>query len=287
MSSTLTHNNDTVYPFVRKASGELERFIPNKLADSLRSAGADEMLVEEILHDIISSLSDGIPTRKIYAKALSQLGRRQKTASARYRVKNALMQLGPDGHPFEVFMGELFASQGLTVEVSVILEGASVNHEMDVVATGAGVQHLVECKYSQSAVNHVSIQVPLYVHSRVRDIIALREGKSEYDGITFIPWIATNTRFSSDSLQYANHYNLSLISWDYPRGEALKDLIVSRKLYPVTILSTLGEHEKTNLVQSGIVTCASLAKQRHVVDGLDLSHRKRDALEQELSAILN
>ena len=93
---------------VKKASGELEPFVPAKLAASLRSAGADEELVESILADIRGTLVEGMTTRKIYARALSLLGRRRRAARSRYRVKDALMELGKSGYPFERYIGEIF-----------------------------------------------------------------------------------------------------------------------------------------------------------------------------------
>ena len=69
---------------VRKASGELEAFDSGKLEQSLRAAGADEAMAAEILADIAGWLTEGVSTRKIYARALSRLGRRKKIAGARY-----------------------------------------------------------------------------------------------------------------------------------------------------------------------------------------------------------
>jgi hypothetical protein len=167
---------------VVKASGERSPLIRKSCLTSLRASGADEQMAEEILRDITDWLDDGVTTRKIYARALSQLGRRKKTASARYKVKTALMQLGPSGYPFERFIGELFSAQGYETEVGVVVEGASVNHEMDVIATKDRVQRLIECKYSQAQGSHVSIQVPLYVHSRVNDIATQRKTDGRYAG---------------------------------------------------------------------------------------------------------
>ncbi len=272
---------------VVKASGEREPFDPEKLLDSLRASGADEQMAEEILRDITDWLDDGVTTRKIYARALSQLGRRKKTASARYKVKTALMQLGPSGYPFERFIGELFSAQGYETEVGVVVEGASVNHEMDVIATKDRVQRLIECKYSQAQGSHVSIQVPLYVHSRVNDIATQRKTDGRYAGLTFIPAIATNTRFSSDSLQYASHYGIELLSWDFPRGEALRDLVERERLYPITVLSSLGDHDKEELIARGIVTCRSLARSREVLTDMRVSARKQEAILREADTLLS
>ncbi len=272
---------------IRKASGELEIFSPEKLAQSLRAAGADDAMAAEILADIEGWLTDGVSTRKIYARALSRLGRRKKIAGARYRVKGALMELGPSGHPFEAFTGEIFRAKGFETEVAVVVEGAAVTHEMDVVATGGGVQHLVECKYSQSRDGYVSIQVPLYVRSRVDDIVARRRELPEFSGLEFTGWVVTNTRFSDESLRYSAHYGIELLSWDFPVGAGLREIIDRERLYPVTILTALSQREKEGLIASGLVTCALLERTPGALDELRLGGSRRDAVARELDAILD
>jgi hypothetical protein len=271
---------------VRKASGEHEPYAPEKLADSLRQAGADEELVLQILGDINAWLAEGVSTRKIYARALSLLRRQRQSAHARYRVKDALMELGSSGYPFEVYIGEIFKAQGYEVQTGIVVEGASINHEMDVIATGKGQQLLLECKYTQKQGNHVSIQVPLYVHSRVADIVAKRKQDPALQGLEFIAGVVTNTRFSDDSTRYAKAYGMRLLSWDYPAGNGLKDLIVRDRLYPVTILTTISPGTKELLIREGLVSCGLLAENLDILLQLGLGEKKRRALNCELSAIL-
>ncbi|MBN2810458.1 MAG: restriction endonuclease [Spirochaetales bacterium] len=270
---------------VRKASGEEESFEPEKLLQSLRSAGADDAMANEILADIEKWLTNGTPTRKIYARALSLLGHRTKSAAGRYRIKDALMELGNSGRPFEIFVGEIFKAKGYEVETGIVVQGKSITHEMDVIATGHGRQHLVECKYSQMQGNHVSIQVPLYVHSRINDIVALRQSLNEYRNLRFTGWIATNTRFSTDSIQYSSDYSLELLSWDYPRGESLRNIIERDRIFPVTILSTLNPKEKVSLIARDIVTCGQLAANRGVLKDMGISGKKETILLDELGMI--
>lgn len=271
---------------IRKATGELEPFDPGKLADSLRRAGADEASVEEITASIESWLQDGVTTRKIYARAHSLLGKHRKSASARYKVKQALMELGSSGYPFEHFVGELFRKQGFDVEVGQILEGCSITHEMDVIATADGVQHLMECKHSQMQGRYVSIQTPLYVHSRVNDIVNKRKGDTAFSGLTFYGWVVTNTRFSNDCMQYANYYGIKLLGWDYPTGNGIKDLVERERMYPVTVLSGLTARNKNYLVENGVVTCNELYRRLDLMDALDVPPKRRAALKKELESLI-
>jgi len=49
------------------------------------------------------------------------------------------------------------------------------------------------------------------------------------------------------------------MSWDYPIGKGLKDIIDQAGLYPVTCLTTLSRGEKSRLLERGIVLCKTLA----------------------------
>lgn len=271
---------------IRKATGELEPFDPGKLADSLRRSGADETSVEEITASIESWLQDGVTTQKIYARAHSLLGKHKKSASARYKVKQALMELGSSGYPFEHFVGELFRKQGYEVEVGQILEGCSITHEMDVIATIDGVQHLMECKHSQMQGKYVSIQTPLYVHSRVNDIVNRRKNDEAFSGLSFYGWVVTNTRFSSDCMQYADYYGLKLLAWDYPAGNGIKDLVEREKMYPVTVLANLTARHKKYLIENGVVTCNELYRRLDLMDALDIPQKRRSALKKELESLI-
>ena len=156
---------------------------------------------------------------------------------------------------------------------------------MDVIATNSMHQILVECKYSSSQGKQVSVQVPLYVRSRVDDIIRKRRELSEYKDMEFFGWVVTNTRFSLDSIDYSNCSGIRLQGWDYPEGEGLKEIIEREKLYPVTILSNLTKKEKRNLMEQGVVVCSQLMEDMMLIDQLQPSKRKYNALKKELNEI--
>lgn len=273
--------------FIRKASGEEELFETYKLERSLRNAGADNDLIDEIVKNIVGWLSTGLTTKKIYSRAFSLLRRSKTGAASRYKLKQAIMELGPTGYPFENLIGKLFEQQGFEVKVGQIIDGTCVTHEMDVIATGKNVQHLVECKYSSDQGKQISVQVPLYVRSRVNDIIDKRKTFPEYAGFSFSGWVVTNTRFSADSLQYGNCSGLHLLGWDYPNGNGLKELIERLKIYPITILSNLTKKEIQHLLNQDIITCSQLKSKLEVLDALQLSKTKYNALTNEINEICN
>ncbi|MFO7615831.1 MAG: hypothetical protein R6V75_01115, partial [Bacteroidales bacterium] len=84
---------------VTKASGEMEAFTSEKLEKSLRSAGAGEQLVQEIVADILDWIYEGVTTKKIYARAFALLRKKKTVAAMRYNLKQAILELGPTGYP--------------------------------------------------------------------------------------------------------------------------------------------------------------------------------------------
>lgn len=269
-------------PLIKKADGELQAFSPNKLANSLRRAGAADYLIEEIVEDIESWLVEGTTTRKIYSRAFVLLRRKKRSLAGRYSLKKAIMELGPTGFPFEHFMGHVFQSQGFKVETGQVLQGKCVTHEVDVVATGEKEQHFVECKYYNSQGKYASVQVPLYIRSRVNDLINVHELKPEYEGFTFHGWIATNTRFTSDAMNYGLCSGLKLISWDYPNGESIKAIVERESLFPITTLTQLNKSEKQELLSKGIVLCKELKEDPSLLDFLNLKPSKLLSLKEEI-----
>ncbi len=64
--------------------------------------------------------------------------------------------------------------------------------------------------------------------------------------------------FSADAISYSKCTGLTLISWGYPRGHALKELIENSGLHPITCLTTLTRAEKRQIVEEDILLCHEL-----------------------------
>ena len=270
---------------IRKASGEEQPFSKEKLERSLLNAGAESDYIRKIVDDIEKWIYPGVTTKKIYSRAFSLLRRERTASSSRYRLKQAIFELGPTGYPFEVLIGELFRAKGFSCETGIIVNGRCVTHEMDVIATADGIQHLIECKFHKDQGKQVSVQVPLYVRSRVDDIVDHRSTLDEYKGYKFKAWVVTNTYFSADSIHYGLCRGLKLLAWDFPRTEGLKSMLDRYKIYPVTILHRLTVKEKQHLLDMGMVTCRQLFDNLSVLEELGLSRPKNDAIKKELGEI--
>lgn len=271
---------------VQKASGEFELFDIAKLERSLRSAGADDSLIREILADILAWVRDGASTKSIYSRAFAILKREQSIAGLRYKLKKSILDMGPAGYAFEKLVGIIFERQGFLVQTGQVLEGHCITHEVDVIATGKGKQILGECKHSQDQGKQVSIQVPLYVRSRMDDVIRKRSSDPQYQGLVFEPWVITNTRFTIDSIQYGKCSGLRLMAWDYPAGHSLKELIERERIWPVTLLGQILQKEKQYLLDQGIITCSQLMKSPDAMLNMGFSIKKAAAVRKELELIL-
>jgi len=274
-------------PQIKKASGELEPFSQHKLETSLRRAGAKEETIEWIVKEIKQWLEDGISTHKIYTRAFQLLQKKRGGTAARYKLKKAMMELGPTGFPFEHFIGQIMKHQGFDVQTGQIIQGHCVQHEVDVVATNDKVQNFMECKFHNSAGNISNVQVPLYIRSRMDDIIRKRKSEPEFNGLKFQGWVVTNTRFSSDALQYGECSGLKLLSWDHPENNGLKDLIEKYRIFPITTLAHLTQKQKIALTEKGIVLCRQLLENKHEIDALGLSKSKKQKLLEEIEALCN
>ncbi len=240
---------------VTKYSGEIEEFDESKLRYSLKNAGADQQTIDQIANRIQDELYEGIPTQKIYKEAFQLLQVKSLQSAGRYKLKEALFELGPSGYPFERFVGELLHRLGYKTEVGVVVKGECVSHEIDVIAHNDREYIMVECKFHNRNDNHCNVKVPLYIHSRFIDVKKNLYDLPEHKNKIHKGWIVTNTRFTSDAKVYGLCVGLKLLSWDFPKKNALKDLVERLNLHPVTCLSSLSNEEKSQLLENDIIFC--------------------------------
>jgi hypothetical protein len=90
-------------------------------------------------------------------------------------------------------------------------------------------------------------------------------------------WVYTNTRFTTDAIQYAECIGLGLTSWDYPKNNSLKYRIDMAGLHPLTALTTMTKAEKTKLLDKGIVLCKELHETPTLLNeiGVDKTRHKK------------
>src|SRR5690554_1359610 len=198
-------------PFnIVKSSGDVVPFDMHKLINSLRRSKASEELIQQIVAQVENQLYDGISTKKIYQTAFKILKAKSRVSASKYKLKKALMELGPSGFPFEKLVGKLFDHEGFATTVGVIVKGNCVEHEVDVIAQKNNKHYMIECKYHNDQGKYCNVKTPLYIHSRFLDVenqwVQLKghEAKLHKGGVY------TNTRFTSDAIQYGKCVGLLL-----------------------------------------------------------------------------
>ena len=258
--------NDNTSILITKASGDRVPFDMGKLTASLQRSGASEEVAREVANALLPKLTPGISTRKLYRMAFGLLRKRSKPAAARYRLKQAIMDLGPTGFPFEQFVARLLERDGYTTQVGIVVQGRCVKHEVDVIADKADRRYLVECKYRNTRGKVSDVKVPLYIQSRFLDVEQTWRNEPGGDKRSHIGWVFTNTRFTVDALEYGLCAGLRMVGWDQPAKGSLKDRIDRSGLYPLTCLSTLTKAEKERLLEEGLVLARDLAEQPGALD---------------------
>ncbi|MEM6804060.1 MAG: ATP cone domain-containing protein [Bacteroidota bacterium] len=270
---------------ITKASGEKVPYDGRKLRESLQKAGADELTVREIAKEVESNLVSGISSRKIYRQAYALLKKIEKPSAAKYKLKTAVMELGPSGYPFEKFIGEILNYEGYKTQVGIVMQGQGITHEVDVFGIKGNKQIMVECKFGNTANKKVDVRVSMYIHSRFRDLRNAWEDNPAYQGREYEGWIVTNSRFSEDALSYGVHYGMNLISWAFPQQGNLRDLIEESSLYPLTSLTSITKKEKQQLLDKGIVLCRDLMGKDELFEELGVSRTRKKKAFTEIEGL--
>ena len=268
---------------VRKFSGELVDFDEKKLIMSLKNAKADHNLANKIVNKIRKELYDGMTTKEIYNKAFKLLKSNQRPSAARYKLKRAIMELGPSGFPFENFIGHIFRHDGYTADVGIVMEGNCVTHEVDVLACKDDKCYIVECKYHNSQGKPNDVKIPLYIHSRYNDIKRKLEQDKTNGFTNYQGWIFINTRFTSDAMDYAKCSGLQLVSWDYPENKSLKHRINKSRLFPITALTSLTKREKQAFLEEGIVLCKEIYESPELLHKNGFSESRIKKIQEDIN----
>src|SRR5690554_3637911 len=253
---------------VKKYSGELVPFDKSSLIHSLSKSGASEQEVAKVFNGIESQLYNEITTRKLYQLAFNELKKVRKSYAARYSLKKALRDLGPDGYNFELWVTRLFEEIGCQATHSKTLQGIAVTHEIDVVAVLKGQLQLAECKFRNDVDAKIPVTTPMYFLSRFND---LKENEFEFFGQKYKPskgWLITNAYLTSDAIAFSDYYGVNIISWNYPEKTNIKSRVDSGGLYPITCLTSLNKLQKNVLLKEEIILVKDLLTSRDKVFSL-------------------
>lgn len=157
---------------------------------------------------------------------------------------------------------------------------------MDILAQKNENVLFVECKFHSNQKRTCDVKIPLYINSRILDLkkgwAKIPENKDHKTS----GWIVTNTRFTSDALQYGNCAGLTLIGWDYPKKGSLRERIDISGLHPITCLTTLTRREKDFLLNEDIVLIKQLLKQESLLLKMGISPNRQKKVLKEITGTL-
>ncbi len=211
--------------YVVKRSGTREEFDESKVRVAILRSGATAQEADEILTRLKTELYDGITTEVIYRHVHQML---QGRKAIKYGLKKALLRLGPEGENFERFMARVYEAEGYRTTVRSSIQGKCVQHEVDIILENDRERVMVECKFHNSLGLKSNIQCTLYTYARFLDLRTAQKLDQSC--------LVTNTRFSSDAIQYADCVGMRLLGWRYPEGAGLEQLVEKHSVYPITIL---------------------------------------------------
>lgn len=245
--------------YVVKANGKEEEFSREKLSSSLLKAGANPEIAASTVSNIEKKFTNYINTDEIYHHTLDNLKKVEPILALKYTLKRAIMGLGPAGFVFERYISKILNKYGYSTEIDKIISGFCVDHEIDIIAEKMNERFMVECKYHNAMGIHSDVKISLYIHSRFLDIEKTNDNKINNEKAFSKAWLFTNTKCTDDAIKYGNCVNLKITAWNYPKDESLQYFIENKKLYPVTILSTISGLQKTILFNAGILLVNELS----------------------------
>lgn len=265
--------------YVIKANGEKEPFDEEKVRRTIKRAGIDSKTEEDVLTQVKRILYENIPTSEIYSHVREYLGKSPNPfGKGKYSLKQAIMDFGPTGFPFEDFISEILKAEGYKTNVRVVLTGKCVNHEVDIVAEKDGKKIMVEAKFHNLSGIRTDLHVSLYTKARFDDLKE-KHGLEE-------TWLVTNTKMTVDAIAYANCVGMKILSWSYPNENSIRDIIERKKLFPITTLESISNQQKQVLLQNHVILCKDL-ENPSCLDVLGLPKDKIKQILEESRYIYN
>jgi len=270
---------------VQKADGRTEPFDEAKLRASLKETEADEAIIENVISHIKDEIHPEVKTADIYKHARSQLKRHGGPYAARYSLRESVSDLGPTGYPFEHFVAQIFEAYGFKTAVGVHVDGTCIDHEVDVVGTKEDEIIIVEAKFHNEHSIKSDVKTALYVNARFNDLHKNSHGELRTEGKEVTSKLITNTKFTTDAIEYSECAGLHLIGWKYPNEGSLEDLIYDANLEPVTALTNLNNRQKKQLLKNQVVLCKDLRNNQAPLAAAGLTAEEIASVMEEVEGI--
>jgi hypothetical protein len=98
-------------------------------------------------------------------------------------------------------------------------------------------------------------------------------------------YLVTNTKFTTQAIDYATCSGISLLGWSYPHHGNLYDRIVASALYPITALTTLRKAEKRLLIDKNISTTDLLRQHRELLREIGVTPERIGSIVAEIETL--
>ncbi len=271
---------------ITKSDGTKQLFEEEKLVSSLKRVGASAEIIEDVVEEIGREIHDGMSTTEIYRRAFDLLRKHSSKVAAKYSVRRAMIELGPDGFPFEKFVARLFKMWGYESVTDQVVMGHCVDHEVDVVAWKGEELAMVEAKYHNEFGLKSDLKVSLYVKARYDDI---SENEYDYGGTKrklTERWLITNTKFTDKAIRYSECVKMKVLGWNYPEKGNLHDLISENSLHPIACLSTLTRDQKRELAAKNMLICLDLVGNPHVLKEIGVKPEDQEKILTEVQIVI-
>lgn len=243
---------------ITKSDGTTELFEEEKLVNSLKRIGAKPDVVNDVVDEVEREMRPGMTTADIYRRAFMLLHKHSMPMAVKYSIRRAMMELGPDGFPFEKFIARIFSMWGFEAVTDQTLMGTCVDHEVDVVAWKDEELVMVEAKYHNEFGMKSDLKVALYVKARYDDLRGSVFNFGGKERRLSEGWLATNTKFTDKAVKYGECSRLKLLGWNYPVHGNLHEIIEQNGLHPISCLSTLSRDQKRELVARNVLACVDI-----------------------------
>jgi hypothetical protein len=271
---------------ITKSDGTKQLFEEEKLVSSLKRVGANDEMIDDVVEEIGNEIHDGMTTSEIYSRAFELLRKHSSKVASKYSVRRAMVELGPDGFPFEKFVARLFKMWGYESVTDQVVLGKCVDHEVDVVAWKGNNLAMVEAKYHNEFGLKSDLKVSLYVKARYDDI---EQNEYEYGGVKRKlneRWLVTNTKFTDKAVQYGECSGMKMLGWNYPINGNLHDLIFANSLHPIACLTTLTRDQKKELANMDIIVCLDLVGNPQALQKIGIRNEDHEKILTEAQVVI-
>jgi hypothetical protein len=153
---------------------------------------------------------------------------------------------------------------------------------VDVYASRGGECLAAELKYHNDPGYKTDIKVALYVKARLDDIWAAAKKDTPHVDHGYL---ITNTKFTTQAVEYATCAGFNLLGWSYPHGSSLYDRILASGLYPVTALTQLKKSEKRLLIDQGVVTTNLIREHRDKLREISIPPERIGGIVAEIETL--